>query len=140
MKTKIKIVLAGLAAVLFVMPMVVSAQLDCYATGADGSIYRYMCPTDGSGDNIFGLPQSAVGGQDGIIARFLLWILAIFATLALIAFAISGVMYLTSAGSETQIDRAKRVMVWAIVGIVTALSGLIILTAITNLLKGSGEI
>jgi flagellar biosynthesis protein FlhB len=64
------------------------------------------------------------------------WLLAILGVIAVIAFVISGMQYLLSAGDEDWIEMAKRNMKYSIVGIVVALSGLIIIRAIDSLLQG----
>ena len=72
-----------------------------------------------------------------IITNILYWLLGIFGVIAIIAFMISGTQYLMSAGNETMVETAKRNMVWSIVGVVVALSGLIIIYAIDAALRGS---
>jgi hypothetical protein len=81
----------------------------------------------------FGLPSGSVSG---IITNGLFWILTIFGLLAVIGFVISGVMYIVSAGSEDTMKTAKRAMIYSIVGVLVALSGLVIIYAITGLLDG----
>lgn len=80
-----------------------------------------------------GLPTSPIYY---IIETILRWILGIFGFIAIIAFAISGIMYLTAAGDENQIAKAKKAMTYSIVGVVVALSGYIILQAINAALSG----
>ena len=72
-----------------------------------------------------------------ILGNFLTWALEIFGILAVLAFIISGVMYLTAAGNTTQIETAKKAMQWSIIGVVVGLSGVIVLNAIQNWLGGS---
>jgi hypothetical protein len=84
---------------------------------------------------IFGLSDRPISM---IIEAILYWILGIFSSIAIIAFAISGVQYLLSAGNESMIETAKRHMVWSIVGVIVGLSGLVIIYAIDEaLLAGS---
>ena len=71
-----------------------------------------------------------------VLDTFLKWILSIFGLIAIIAFVVSGIMYLTSGGNENQIDSAKRYMIWSIVGVVVALSGLIVIYAVDTWLNG----
>ena len=78
---------------------------------------------------------SASGGIAGVLNNFLQWILRIFGILAILAFIISGVMYLTAAGEVPRIDKAKTAMKWSIVGIVIGLGGLIIILTINDLLN-----
>jgi len=77
------------------------------------------------------------GGVVQIISNVLVWILGIFGVLALIAFTISGMQYILSVGDEKTIDAAKRNMKWSIVGVIVALSGVVIIYAIDKMLKGT---
>ena len=71
-----------------------------------------------------------------ILSNILNWILGIFGILAVIAFVISGTQYILSVGDEKAVDNAKRSMTWSIVGVVVALSGLLIIFAIDKMLRG----
>jgi hypothetical protein len=71
-----------------------------------------------------------------IIENFMQWLLGILGFLAIVAFTISGIQYLTAAGNEDQISTAKRNMTWSIVGVVVALMGFIIIIAIDTWLSG----
>jgi hypothetical protein len=84
----------------------------------------------------YGLPEDSVYN---IIENLMMWILSLVGIFAIIAFAISGVMYLTSAGNQGQIDNAKRYMVWSIVGVIVAIVGLVILRAVDLWLGGSKD-
>ncbi|MFA5777569.1 MAG: pilin [Parcubacteria group bacterium] len=77
------------------------------------------------------------GGVVGIITNILYWLLSIFGMLAVIAFVISGIQYIFSVGDEKAIDTAKRSMKWSIVGVVVALSGLVVLYAIGGILSAT---
>ena len=56
--------------------------------------------------------------------------------LAVVAFVISGIFYLTSAGDENRMEQGKRGMIYAVLGLVVALASFIILTAIYNWMVG----
>jgi len=71
-----------------------------------------------------------------VLDTLLKWMLGIFGFIAIIAFVISGMMYLTSGGNENQIDTAKRYMIWSIVGVIVALLGFIIILAVDTWLRG----
>jgi hypothetical protein len=73
-----------------------------------------------------------------VLDSLVFWLLSIFGTIAVMAFVVSGLMYLTSGGNENQIDTAKTYMIWSIVGVIVALSGFIILYAIDTWLNGYG--
>ncbi|MFZ3031694.1 MAG: pilin [Candidatus Moraniibacteriota bacterium] len=65
------------------------------------------------------------------------WLFGILGFLAVIGFVISGILYLTAAGDEDQIDRAKKAMMYSIIGIIVAMLGLIIFAAVRNFFGGS---
>lgn len=75
-----------------------------------------------------------------ILKNLLMWLLGIFGFIAIIAFIISGVQYLVSAGDEKTIETAKRNMKWSLVGVIVALSGLIIIQAVTAALKAASTL
>ena len=81
-----------------------------------------------------GLSEASVGT---VIENFMKWILGIFGFLAVIAFLISGIQYLTAAGDQGQIDTAKNNMKWSIVGVIVALGGYVIILAVDSLLSGT---
>lgn len=80
-----------------------------------------------------GLSEETVGF---ILERFFLWLMAIFAILAIIAFVISGIQYLVSAGDQDTLETAKRNAKWSLVGVIVGLSGYIIIRAISSALRG----
>lgn len=83
-----------------------------------------------------GLPGGSIAD---IINTSMQWLLAIIGVLAIIAFLVAGVLYLTSAGNEGMIDRAKEAMIAAITGVVIALVGLVVLRFVKNWLSGGGS-
>lgn len=85
-------------------------------------------------NNNYGLPGGSVLG---ILQSGLMWLLSIFAILGIIAFVISGIMYLTAAGDSAAAGKAKTNMQWAILGIIVGLSGWIVMTAVNSWLAGS---
>lgn len=82
-----------------------------------------------------GLSKTSVAD---IILNLMKWMLYLFGFLAIIAFVISGIQYLSAAGNMNMIETAKRNMNYSIIGIIVALSGLVILVAIDALLRGTG--
>lgn len=77
------------------------------------------------------------GGIAQILSNMLSWLLGIFTTLAVMAFVISGIFYLTSTGDTEQIEKAKNNAKNALIGVVVGLSGYIILKAVQIALGGS---
>lgn len=72
-----------------------------------------------------------------IVINFMKWVLYLFGFLAIIAFVISGIQYLTATGNMNQIETAKRNMIYSIVGVVVALAALVIIITIDALLRGA---
>ncbi|HFC76713.1 MAG TPA: hypothetical protein ENJ27_00595 [Candidatus Moranbacteria bacterium] len=113
------------------------------------SVLAVTCPDTVNWDNSSGvcipintgLPNAG-GSEDPITTiamNVMLWLLRVVGVIAIIAFVISGIQYLTSAGSEDQITTAKRNMLWSIVGVIVALSGLIILNFVFDMFNIGGS-
>jgi hypothetical protein len=71
-----------------------------------------------------------------ILANIFSWLMGLFTTFAVIAFIISGIQYLTSAGDTDQIEKAKHNAMYAILGVIIGLSGFVIVKAIAAALSG----
>lgn len=82
----------------------------------------------------YGLPGSSIYL---IIHNALFWILSIFGMLAVIGFVIAGIMYILASGSEDAMKKAKNAMTYSIIGVVVALSGLVIIFAVDRALNAS---
>ena len=96
-----------------------------------------LAPTVVFGD--WGVPTSeesggiAATGVGELLSNILKWVLSIVGIAGVIAFAVAGLLYLTAGGEEKKIEKAKQVMVFAIVGVVVALLGLVAVSAISGL-------
>ncbi len=77
------------------------------------------------------LPNSSIME---IVRNIMNWLLMLVGIVAVIGFAIAGILYLTAAGDEDRIGTAKKAMTWSIVGVIVALVGLVILSAAENML------
>ena len=114
-KTMKKIITAVFGILLF--PIAVFAQ------GLDlGLLEKYQLP----GGTIY-----------GILSNLLSWLLILFGIFGVLGFVISGIMYLVSAGDDDMIARAKKGMMYSIVGVIVGLSGLVIIFAIANVLNST---
>ncbi|MDO9231608.1 MAG: pilin [bacterium] len=69
-----------------------------------------------------------------IAINVLNFLLSIFGILAIIALVIGGGMYLTAYGDEKKIDSGKKIITYAIIGIVVALSALVVTRQIAGLI------
>ena len=83
-----------------------------------------------------GLPSGSIMG---IVTNGMNWLLIMVGILGVIGFVIAGILYLTAAGDEGQIDKAKTAMIYSIVGVVVALLGVVILQAVNSFLGASNK-
>ena len=77
--------------------------------------------------------EAAPGIQE-IVSRILSFLLSIIGVLAIIGMAISGLMYLTVVTKSSQVETAKRMMTYSIIGIVAAGLSLLLVSQIIRLL------
>jgi hypothetical protein len=115
-----KIAYQTLAFVLAAAPLAASAQFDRGLNNAQASQ----------------LPNSTIYD---IIANAMNYLLAIIGFLAIVGFVIAGIMFLTAAGSEEQIKKAKGALKYSIIGIIVALVGFIVINAVTGFLGAESE-
>ncbi|MCX6761568.1 MAG: pilin [Candidatus Moranbacteria bacterium] len=106
----------------------------CVASGSGGGT---PISSSGSGWNssslrIFNLPEASVYM---IIVGILDWLLTIIGIVAVIALVISGLQYFLVATDEKMLETAKRTMKAAIIGLIVALSGVIIIYAVNTMLN-----
>lgn len=83
---------------------------------------------------VTGAAPAGVGGSTiaEIAGRVLNFLLSIVGVLALIMLVIGGAMYIIAAGDESKIETAKKIVKWAIIGIVVALGALVLVTQVAN--------
>ena len=103
----------------------------CPAPAGDWTIVGGVCIPKTTG-------LSATSVSD-ILVNFMNWLLGIFGFFSVIAFVVSGIQYLTAAGDDDQITTAKRNTKYSIIGIIIALSGLVVFTAIMTAFKGTSN-
>lgn len=81
------------------------------------------------------LSPSGPNPLGSVLEKVMSWLLGLVGFVAVIAFVISGMQYLLSAGNQDMIETAKRNMKWSIMGLVVALSGVVIITFIHTILS-----
>lgn len=117
MKSKIKKIVAGSIVSFLALPIIVSAQWNAGMANAQQS----------------NLPWANISN---IVGNIMFWLLSLVGVVAVIGFAISGIMYLVSAGNDDLAKKAKTAMVNSIIGIIVALVGLVAIYAVNNMLGG----
>lgn len=75
------------------------------------------------------LAQRTIGQQLNIILNYTL---ALVGILGILGFIVSGILYLTAAGDEDQVGKAKSAMMYSIIGVIVALIGWIVVSAISQ--------
>jgi len=80
------------------------------------------------------------GTTAGIISMITTWLLGVFAFFGVIGFVVSGIMYLVSAGNEEIIGKAKKYMMYSMVGVIVGLSGYVIIQAVESMLWGDTSV
>lgn len=116
MKTKIKRIAYGAASAGLLAPALVLAQWNPGGTSAQAD-----------------LPEGTIWD---IIGNLMKWLLGLVGFIGIIGFAIAGVLYLTAAGDESRIDKAKSAMLYSIIGVIVALVGFVAIQAIEAWLGG----
>lgn len=99
-------------------------------TAPSAVLAQYTSPADD-----FGLATDA--SFTDLLTTLLNWILSILAILAILMIVVSGVLYMTSGGDEDRIGRAKSWLTYSIIGLVVALLGYVIVTAVGAALGSS---
>jgi len=86
------------------------------------------------------MAASGLSGNDvsfyDVIVTVMNWLLIVITVLAVIGFIISGVYFITAAGTG-RVEDAKHWLTYSIIGIIVALIGYIIVQLVDNLLKGN---
>mgnify|MGYP001185035137 CR=1 FL=1 len=113
MKNKIKKAAYGVSVLALSFPALVNAQ---FSTPGDTGL-------PGSESTLF-----------GIVQNIMYWLLMIVGIVGVIGFAIAGLLYLTAAGDEDRIGKAKNAMLYSIIGVIVALAGLVALNFAQGLL------
>ena len=100
-----------------------------FVEGAGGVCYPITTLPDPTGPN---------GGIFEILSNLLSWLLGLFGIFAVMAFVISGIQYLTSAGDQDMLEKAKRNAQYSLIGVVVGLSGFVIIKAIDAAMRVQG--
>ncbi|HWQ59633.1 MAG TPA: pilin [Candidatus Fimivivens sp.] len=124
----------GYGAAVFVLaaPAFVLAQATGYGTvPGSGTSYSSVATTGG-------LTQNSIGA---ILTTVMNWVLGILGVGAIISFVIAGILYLTAAGDESKTEKAKNLMTYAIIAIIVALVGWVVINTVVSLLgaRSSGQ-
>jgi len=121
MRNKLRYAVSAATVAALTLPVLAMAQFNASSTGAEGA----------------GLSEDTVGN---ILAVVLNWFLMLIGIIAVLAFVIAGIMYITAAGDEDRIASAKKTMTYAMIGVVVALIGLLIVRLLAYFLGSTGGV
>lgn len=79
---------------------------------------------------VFDLPDNTV---DAILLNILNWLLSIVGILGVLGFVVAGITYLTAYGDDNAMKKAKNIAFYSVIGVVVALVGLIVVSAIAGI-------
>lgn len=79
-------------------------------------------------------PESRFDSARSIGGAAITWLLWLAGALAVIAIIYSGIMYITSAGNQEQAEKAKKNLIWAIIGIILIALSLAIVAWVQTML------
>jgi len=105
---------------MLVMPLVVSAAVD--VGGFESKTAGYEGAKTEAGGQGISVNRSFLD----IVAAAGRWIMSILAAISVVMFIVAGIMYVTAAGNEEQVEKAKKIITYAIIGLVIALVGFLI--------------
>jgi len=81
-----------------------------------------------------GLPDRPVGE---ILLTFIDWAVMMVGVLAVIIFIYGGFIYLTAQGESQKIEMAKKIIIYAIIGIAVSILGLVVVRTVDSIMKGN---
>ena len=71
-----------------------------------------------------------------ILVTVINWVLGLAALLAVVALVASGVMYITALGNERQVDRAKEIIKYSVIGVLVMLLSFVIINTVASIFGG----
>ncbi len=80
-----------------------------------------------------GVPNAA--DAPTLILSIINWLLSFLGALAVLMIVVAGIMYITSGGDGDRVDKAKSWLTYAIVGLVVALLGYVIVKTVGSALR-----
>ena len=133
--------LVGLFVILAVLVIGIGTSPDAFAqfAGCDHTSSVSDCITSiGTGIATPGGLAADAEPAD-VLARVINWLLTMVALLAMIALVWGGIMYIISLGNDQKVETAKKIIMYAIIGLVVVIISLVIITTVQTFLIGNIE-
>lgn len=113
---------------MFLSPALVSAQVDVLSPACSSSPDAEACAT-----NTNQLPSgNSIYGRDGVLTKAANLIVMVVGVASVIVIMIGGFKYITSSGDPTSAKSAKDTIMFAVVGIIVAVFGELIVVFVLN--------
>lgn len=103
------------------------------------------CLRELAGDKNFDVPKAASESEEAVkaavrstIRRVVAILTSLIALLALAALIVGAIMYITSLGNDSRVALAKRIIFWALLGIIVAIFSALLVNITISLLSGGG--
>lgn len=71
---------------------------------------------------------------EGIITAIIKWLAGLAGALAILALVWGGIMYIVSLGDDSRVNKAKSIIMWAIIGIAVVILSYVILSMVDKVL------
>ncbi len=124
MKKKIKIILSFILGIILIFSFLYFLKPEVQAAS-----YQLKNPLE----NLVGKAEGTEAVSI-VIGQIIKVILGLIGAIALLMFVYGGVMWLTSQGSEEKIEKGKKILIWAIVGLVVILTSYVAVSFVINAL------
>jgi len=99
-------------------------------------IFSFAAVSQG-GWQVPNVPGLSTRSVSEILLTFIDWAIKIIGLLGVIIFIYGGFTYLTAQGESSSLEKAKRIIIYGIVGIAVAVLGLVVVRTIDGIIKGS---
>lgn len=103
-------------------------------------LFTFFCSTDMAIAAVITLPNPlSANNITAVLNNILTFLSGIAASLAAVMFAWAGLLYLTSAGNEGQLGKAKKALLYGVIGLGIALLGGLIITGVQYIIGGASS-
>jgi hypothetical protein len=113
-------------------PLLVGAQLDVVTPGQQFNVNDALRP-----ENQNDLGVTSVNDAYGLISKLVGYFIALFWILTVVFFILAAINYITAAGDEKKIAKAKAMVKYGIIGVIVALFSTAIRSLVLNVLAGN---
>jgi len=89
-----------------------------------------------SGSVAFTNPLTGVNTIPELVAKVLSAVIGLIGILAVASFVYGGILYMTSGGSEEQLNKGKKVLLYSTMGLIVSILSYVIVNTVINIISG----